>query len=99
MAWEPVDLRNNEGMKPLVVGIVSIVFATAAVAFRFYSHRIMKSSYVLDDWMIIVALVDKPLEDTVCVCSSDSHNLGVRAWKHCRPHYRYKRLRNLQVHC
>lgn len=57
MGLQPVNLQDNNGIRPLVVGIVSILFATAAVILRLYAHRITKQSYALDDLMIIVALV------------------------------------------
>lgn len=57
MGLQPVSLQDNKGVRPLAVGIVSILFATAAVVLRFYAHRITKHSYTLDDLMIIVALV------------------------------------------
>ena len=57
MRLQPVNLHDDIGIRPLVVGIVSIIVASAAVILRFYSHRIIKTSYALDDCMIIVALV------------------------------------------
>jgi len=57
MGLQPVDLQTDIGIQLLVVGIISIIFATAAVVLRFYSHRITKTAYALDDLMIIVALV------------------------------------------
>lgn len=57
MVLQPVDLRDDIGVRPLVVGIVSILLATTAVFLRFYSHRIKKTAYTMDDWMILIALV------------------------------------------
>ena len=57
MGLQAVELQNDIGIRPLVVGIISIIFATAAVVLRLYSHRITKTAYALDDTMIIAALV------------------------------------------
>lgn len=59
MGLQPVSLKNNDGLRPLIVGVISITFATAAVILRFYSHKITKTSYARDDIMILVALVRK----------------------------------------
>lgn len=59
MGLQPVSLQDNIGVRPLVIGIVSILCATAAVILRFYSHRITETSYALDDLMIIIALVSR----------------------------------------
>ena len=69
MGLQPVNLQDNNGIRPLVVGIVSILFATAAVMLRLYAHRITKQSYGLDDLMMIIALVSKPITGlTRCAC-------------------------------
>ena len=66
MGLQPVNLHDNNGVRPLVVGAVSIVVATAAVILRLYAHRITKQPYALDDLMIIVALVSKPVTRLTC---------------------------------
>ena len=57
MGLQAVDLDHNNGIRPLLVGIFSIIFASIAVGLRLYSHKLTKTPYVLDDFMIIVALV------------------------------------------
>ena len=58
MVLQPVDLRDDVGLRPLIVGIVSIILATVAVVLRLYSHRITRIRLLADDWLIIAALVN-----------------------------------------
>ena len=57
MGLQAVNLDHNNGIRPLMVGIFSIIFATVAVGLRLYSHKLTKTSYAPDDFLIIVALV------------------------------------------
>lgn len=46
MGLQPVSLQDNIGIRSLAVGIISILFATAAVSLRFYAHRIIQLHYL-----------------------------------------------------
>lgn len=80
MGLQPVNLQNDIGIRPLVVGIVSILFATAAVILRLYSHRVSKTSYALDDILIIMALVGVNVSRRSLLPLAKHRPIGICIW-------------------